>query len=209
MSLFSKHRTSFVYICIGLINGLIFGLLTVILIHYFLLFLQNEKMIYNYLKPLAMFKDYMRSLPPPVQTNLKTQLKTTINEQFDNPEIKEVLMKEKEEYMKKFTLFITLLGVLGGISIFVLSFLIIKFNKNRYRMGHLITLKVTDKNTVFLEWFLEILVTLFLVFFIYIYFNHIISRYIYANVMEIFTLKEKPRITEQPRPNNPEPPFRR
>ena len=152
-------------------------------------------MIDNYLKPLEMFKDYIKVLPQSSQIAIKSELKKRINEEFDNPVTIKYLKDEETEYDKKFKIFMILLCLLGGISIIVLSYLIIKFNKTSYKMGHFITLKVTDKKTVFLEWFLEVLVTLCLVLFIFIYFNYIIYRYIYANIMDIFTVGHSPKIT--------------
>lgn len=178
------------YICIGMINGLIFGTLIVVIIHYGVLFEQANQMILSFVKPLDIFKDFV--IFNFVNKNqLKQALSEVVNNNINTPEQIAQLEGESEEYLKRFNTFMIVTGVLAFLGIIILSIIILRNNKIKYIMGDKVgrTIKINNPKALLLEWFLEILVTLLLLIFIYIYFRYIIVKYIYGNVMKIFVPK--------------------
>lgn len=231
------HNT-FLYICIGLINGLIFGTFAVIIIHYAILFNQASKMIETFVEPLNIFKDYITfnlvdkqklkqfilkliniDIPPtpqqlePLQAQLLQLLTQLTNGTVNTPEqlslleqeLRELLIllidsnvatpeqlaeleKEAKEYQRRFNIFMIIIGVFAILSIIILSFIILKNNNVKYIMGNHMPkiIKVNSPGEILLEWFLEIIVTILLLVFIYMYFTYVVNKYIYGNIMKIF-----------------------
>lgn len=173
------------YSAIGAINGTIFGIFIVILIHYSLIFIQADNMLKTLLKPLEMFKDII-NLANVNKRLLKEETKKLLDSKLNDPATINALKQEEKDYNNEFNIFMSIIGVTGFLAVCLLSFIIIKNAKFKFRMGQFVDFDIITPKHIFAEWFGEIFVTVCLLAFIYVYFAHISSEYVYANVMDVF-----------------------
>ena len=142
-------------------------------------------MVRTLLKPLDMFKDII-NIANIDKKSFKEETKTLISSELNDVNELNGLKQDEKEYNHEFTIFMSILGVTAILAIGLLSFGIIKNNKMRFSMGQFVDFEINKPKHIFLEWFAEIFVTLCLLVFIYVYFAHITSDYIYANIMDLF-----------------------
>lgn len=165
------------FVLIGIINGLIFTLATIVLINSYLLNLQITEQIKIVLEKLYLFISFFKNTP------LGNFFKNEINKQFNDD--KSLIPPTKEDindYNKKFYKFIIPIGVVLFIFIIITIIYIVYIH---------IKFSTKTKLTNFLvDWVLEVFVTLLLIGFLFLFVIYITNKYILANVGRIFLSKK-------------------
>lgn len=160
--LLSKQNLTFS--AIGIINGLIFTCCVIYLLHFKVLPMQKLYIIDNVINNINLFIQPLRlySLPESKKQPLIDKIKS-LNIYYNQKKI--------DDYNNKFNTFFLITIILSFIIIVILSILLI----------------VAKMNKIFyIDWILEIVVTLVVIIILYNYFNNISNKYILGNIGYIF-----------------------
>lgn len=159
-------------ICIGIINGLIFTLVLIIILNSSLLALQFESQVDKVLENLDLFSGFLKNTPE------GNYFAINIRKAFEENPIEKPTSEEIDNYNKEYYKFIIPIGIvllLFGIgSIIYIIFINKKYNTTQ------------GSKIVYIDWIFEVIVTLSLIGFLYLFIILITNKYILSNIGRIF-----------------------
>lgn len=159
-------------ICIGIINGLIFTLVLIIILNNSLLALQFESQVDKVLENLDLFTGFLKNTP---ESNF---IGINIRKEFKENPLEKPTSKEIDDYNKEYYKFIIPIGIV--LLLFSIgSIIYIIFINKKYNTTQ-------GSKIVYIDWIFEVIVTLSLIGFLYLFIILITNKYILSNVGRIF-----------------------